>query len=32
MKNQKDNIKYIFLDVWETLLLSNKNEKNILEI
>ena len=29
MRNQKDNIKYIFLDVWETLLLSNKNEKNI---
>ena len=26
---QKDSIKYIFLDVWETLLLSDENEKNI---
>ena len=26
---QKDNIKYVLLDVWETLLFSNKNEKNI---
>ena len=26
---QKDSIKYIFLDVWETLLLSDDNEKNI---
>jgi FMN phosphatase YigB (HAD superfamily) len=26
---QKDNIKYILLDIWETLLFSNKNEKNI---
>lgn len=26
---QKDNIKYILLDIWETLLLSNKNEKNL---
>ena len=24
---QKDNIKYVLLDVWETLLFSNKNEK-----
>ena len=23
---QKDNIKYVLLDVWETLLFSNKNE------
>ena len=32
MKNkmeQKDNIKYILLDIWETLLFSNENEKNI---
>lgn len=26
---QKDNIKYVLLDVWGTLLFSNKNEKNI---
>ena len=26
---QKDNIKYVLLDVWQTLLFSNKNEKNI---
>lgn len=26
---QKDSIKYIFLDVWGTLLLSDENEKNI---
>ena len=26
---QKDNIKYVLLDVWETLLFSNENEKNI---